>query len=148
VVCLDRRQRKLLDEAGVQEKFGVRPTSMPDWLALVGDTSDGYPGIPRWGEKSAATVLARYGRLEAIPEYERQWEVAVRGAAALGASLRAHRAEAALYRVLATLREDAPLPESLDDLRWQGGRRDALEALCARIGETEVAARMPLWRRA
>jgi 5'-3' exonuclease len=131
----------------VQEKFGVRPTSMPDWLALVGDTSDGYPGIPRWGEKSAAAVLARYRRLEAIPEYERQWEVAVRGAAALGASLRAHRAEAALYRVLATLREDAPLPESLDDLRWQGGRRDALEALCARIGETEVAARMPLWRR-
>lgn len=147
VVCLDRRQRKLLDEAGVQEKFGVRPTSMPDWLALVGDTSDGYPGIPRWGEKSAAAVLSRYRRLEAIPEYERQWEVAVRGAAALGASLRAHRQEAALYRVLATLREDAPLPESLDDLRWQGGRRDALEALCARIGETEVAARMPLWRR-
>jgi 5'-3' exonuclease len=146
VVCLDRRQRKLLDEAGVQEKFGVLPTSMPDWLALVGDTSDGYPGIPRWGEKSAATVLARYRRLDAIPEYERQWEVAVRGAAALGASLRAHRAEAALYRVLATLREDAPLPESLDDLRWQGGRREALEALCARIGETEVAARMPLWR--
>jgi 5'-3' exonuclease len=148
VVCLDRRQRKLLDEAGVQEKFGVLPTSMPDWLALVGDTSDGYPGIPRWGEKSAAAILARYRRLEAIPEYERQWEVAVRGAAALGASLRAHRAEAALYRVLATLREDAPLPESLDDLRWQGGRRDELEALCARIGETEVAARMPLWRRA
>jgi 5'-3' exonuclease len=148
VVCLDRRQRKLLDEAGVQEKFGVRPASMPDWLALVGDTSDGYPGIPRWGEKSAAAVLSYYRRLEAIPEYERQWEVAVRGAAALGASLRAHRAEAALYRVLATLREDAPLPESLDDLRWQGGRRDALEALCARIGETEVVARMPLWRRA
>jgi len=146
VVCLDRRQRKLLDEAGVRQKFGVLPTSMPDWLALVGDTSDGYPGVPRWGEKSAAAVLSRYRRLEAIPEYEREWEVAVRGAAALGASLRAHRAEAALYRVLATLREDAPLPESLGDLRWEGGRRDELEAVCAQIGEAEVVSRMPLWR--
>jgi 5'-3' exonuclease len=146
VVCLDRRQRRMLDEAGVREKFGVLPTSMPDWLALVGDSADGYPGIPRWGEKSAAAVLARYRRLEAIPEYERQWEVAVRGAAALGASLRAHRQEAALFRVLATLREDAPLPESLDDLRWQGARREPLQELCARIGEEEVVPRMPLWR--
>ena len=146
VICLDRRQRKVLDEEGVRGKFGVWPTSIPDWLALVGDTSDGYPGIPRWGEKSAAAVLAHYRRLEAIPEYERQWEVAVRGAAALGASLREHRKEAALFRVLATLREDAPLAESLDDLRWQGGRRDALEALCVRIGEDEVVPRMPLWR--
>jgi 5'-3' exonuclease len=146
VVCLDRRQRKLLDEAGVKAKFGVRPASMPDWLALVGDSADGYPGVPRWGEKSAAAILARYRRLEEIPEYERQWEVEVRGAAALGASLRAHREQAALYRVLATLREDAPLPESLGDLRWQGGRRDELEAVCARIGEAEVVARMPLWR--
>ncbi|HVR71838.1 MAG TPA: 5'-3' exonuclease H3TH domain-containing protein [Vicinamibacteria bacterium] len=146
VVCLDRRQRKMLDEAGVREKFGVLPNSMPDWLALVGDSADGYPGIPRWGEKSAAAVLARYGRLEAIPEYERQWEVAVRGAAALGASLRAHRQEAALFRVLATLREDAPLPEALEDLAWRGGRRDELQALCARIGEEEVVPRMPRWR--
>ena len=146
VVCLDRRQRKVLDEAGVQAKFGVLPTSIPDWLALVGDSADGYPGIPRWGEKSAAAVLACYRRLEAIPAYEREWEVAVRGAAALGASLREHRQEAALFRVLATLREDAPLPESLDDLRWQGGRRDELQAVCARIGEDEVIPRMPLWR--
>jgi 5'-3' exonuclease len=146
VVCLDRRQRKLLDEAGVREKFGVLPTSMPDWLALVGDTADGYPGIPRWGEKSAAAVLARYRRLEAIPEYERQWDVAVRGAAALGASLRAHRQEAALFRVLATLREDAPLPESLHDLRWQGACLEPLQELCARIGEEEVVPRMPVWR--
>jgi len=146
VVCLDRRQRKLMDEAGVREKFGVLPASLPDWLALVGDSADGYPGVPRWGAKSASTVLARYARLEGIPEYEREWDVAVRGAAALGASLRAHRAEAALFRVLATLREDAPLPESLDDLRWQGGRRHELEDVCARIGETEVVARMPLWR--
>jgi 5'-3' exonuclease len=146
VVCLDRRQRKLLDEAGVRAKFGVRPDSMPDWLALVGDTADGYPGVPRWGEKSAAAVLSVYRRLEKIPEYERQWEVEVRGAAALGASLREHRDAAALYRVLATLRRDAPLPEDLGDLRWQGARRDELTALCARIGEDEVVPRMPLWR--
>jgi 5'-3' exonuclease len=146
VVCLDRRQRKLLDEAGVRAKFGVRPDSMPDWLALVGDTADGYPGVPRWGGKSAAAVLSVYRRLERIPEYERQWEVEVRGAAALGASLREHRDAAALYRVLATLRRDAPLPEDLGDLRWQGARRDELTALCARIGEDEVVPRMPRWR--
>jgi 5'-3' exonuclease len=146
VVCLDRRQRKLLDEAGVRAKFGVLPDSMPDWLALVGDTADGYPGVPRWGEKSAAAVLSVYRRLEKIPEYERQWEVEVRGAAALGASLREHRDAAALYRVLATLRRDAPLPEDLGDLRWQGARRDELTALCARIGEDEVVPRMPRWR--
>jgi 5'-3' exonuclease len=146
VVCLDRRQRRILDEGGVRAKFGVLPESMPDWLALVGDTADGYPGVPRWGEKSAAAVLAVYRRLEQIPEWERQWEVEVRGAAALGASLREHRAQATLYRVLATLRTDAPIEETLDDLRWQGARRDALSTLCARIGEDEVVPRMPLWR--
>jgi 5'-3' exonuclease len=146
VVCLDRRQRKLMDEAGVREKFGVSPSSLPDWLALVGDSADGYPGVPRWGAKSAGAVLARYARLEGIPEYEREWDVVVRGAAALGASLRAHREEAALYRRLATLRIDAELPESLEDLRWGGARRDELEEICRLIGETEVAPRMPAWR--
>jgi len=146
VVCLDRRQRKLMDEAGVREKFGVLPASLPDWLALVGDSADGYPGVPRWGAKSASTVLARYARLEGIPEYEREWDVAVRGAAALGASLRAHRTEAALFRRLATLRTDAELPESLEDLRWCGARRDELQEICRWIGEMEVASRMPAWR--
>ena len=146
VVCLDRRQRKLLDEAGVREKFGVAPGSLPDWLALVGDSADGYPGVPRWGAKSASAVLGRYGRLEAIPPFEREWEVSVRGAAALGESLRAHRAEAALYRRLATLRTDADLPESLDDLRWRGARRGELEDVCHLIREAEVVARMPAWR--
>jgi len=146
VVCLDRRQRKLMDEAGVREKFGVLPASLPDWLALVGDSADGYPGVPRWGAKSASTVLARYARLEGIPEYEREWDVAVRGAAALGASLRAHRTEAALFRRLATLRTDAELPESLEDLRWRGARRDELGEICRLIGETGVAPRMPAWR--
>jgi 5'-3' exonuclease len=148
IVCLDRRQRKLMDEAGVWEKFGVAPTSLPDWLALVGDSADGYPGVPRWGAKSASAVLARYSRLEGIPELEREWDVTVRGAAALGASLRAHRAEAALFRRLATLRTDANLPESLDELRWLGARRDELEEVCRLIGETEVVPRMPAWRTA
>jgi len=146
VVCLDRRQRKLLDEAGVREKFGVAPGSLPDWLALVGDSADGYPGVPRWGAKSASAVLGRYGRLEAIPPFEREWEVSVRGAAALGESLRAHQAEAALYRRLATLRTDADLPESLDDLRWRGARRGELEDVCHLIREAEVVSRMPAWR--
>jgi 5'-3' exonuclease len=86
VVCLDRRQRKLLDEAGVREKFGVAPRSIPDWLALVGDSADGYPGLPRWGAKSASAVLGRYLCLEGIPQFEREWDVPVRGAAALGPS--------------------------------------------------------------
>jgi 5'-3' exonuclease len=146
VVCLDRRQGKLMDEAGVREKFGVAPTSMPDWLALVGDSADGYPGVPRWGAKSASAVLARYGRLEAIPESERDWDVDVRGAAALGASLREHRADAELFRRLATLRTDAPLPETLEDLRWRGARRAELEEVCRIVGETEVVPRMPMWR--
>jgi 5'-3' exonuclease len=146
VVCLDRRRQLLLDEAGVKAKFGVLPESIPDWLALVGDNADGYPGLPRWGAKTAAALLAAYRRLEDIPDYERQWEVAVRGAPALGQTLRTGRADALLYRRLARLRTDVPLPETLDQLRWRGARRAELEALCAVIGETEVVPRMPLWR--
>src|SRR5262245_24655925 len=117
VVCLDRMRGKVLDEDGVRAKFGVDPASMPDWLALVGDTADGYPGIPRWGAKSAAAVLAEYERLERIPDDAAAWTVKVRGAAALAQSLAERRAEALLYRQLATLREDAPLAETLDGLR-------------------------------
>ena len=146
VVLLDRRRRSLLDETAVQAKFGVLPDSIPDWLALVGDSADGYPGLPRWGARSAAAVLAHYRRLHEIPDYEREWAVTVRGAAGLGRSLRERRADALLYRHLATLRVDVPLAETLDDLRWRGSRRGALEAVCAEIGEPEIAARMPLWR--
>jgi 5'-3' exonuclease len=117
VVTYDRLRRKGLDEEGVKGKFGVLPRSIPDWLALVGDDADGIPGLPRWGARSAATVLARYGRLEAIPDHETEWEVEVRGAGALAASLRAGREEALLYRTLATLRTDVPLAEDLDALR-------------------------------
>jgi 5'-3' exonuclease len=133
IVCLDRRRRTILDEPGVRQKFGVGPASIPDWLALVGDTADGIPGIPRWGERSAGTVLARYERLEAIPRDAGDWEVAVRGAAALAESLDRERDNALLYRTLATLRTDVPLAADLESLRWRGVDRDQLAALCREI---------------
>jgi 5'-3' exonuclease len=147
VVCLDRMRGKTLDDDGVRAKFGVGPESIPDWLALVGDSADGFPGIPRWGAKSASAVLAAYERVERIPDDAAAWSVPVRGAAALAESLRTRRAEAALYRRLATLRDDVPLAESLTDLRWRGPARAAraavasleLENLLARA--TEIAAR-------
>ncbi|HEX5048204.1 MAG TPA: 5'-3' exonuclease H3TH domain-containing protein [Gammaproteobacteria bacterium] len=120
VVCLDRMRGKTFDVDGVRGKFGVAPESIPDWLALVGDAADGYPGIPRWGAKSASGVLAEYRRLEDVPDDAAAWTVKVRGAAALAESLSAHRADALLYRRLATLREDAPLAETLADLKWRG----------------------------
>jgi 5'-3' exonuclease len=141
VVCLDRLRRKLLDEAGVSAKFGVPPASIPDWLALVGDSADGYPGIPRWGAKSAAAVLARYKHVEAIPDDAARWDVGVRGAAALAASLRERREEAALYKVLATLRTDVPLAEELGGLRWRGADAERLKAFCEEIGDADLLAR-------
>jgi 5'-3' exonuclease len=146
VVTLDRLRRTVSDEAAVRAKYGIEPRSIPDWLALVGDTADGYPGLPRWGEKSASAVLGRYVRLEAIPDDHRDWECDVRGAMALAASIREQRQDAMLYRTLATLRTDVPLTETLDDLRWRGGRRDVLVPLAAEIGEPDLAQRMPLWR--
>ena len=146
VVCFDRRQQKLLDHMGVVTKFGVPPESIPDYLALVGDTSDGYPGIARWGAKSAAALLARYEHVEKIPDDSGHWDVTVRGASALAGSLRGSRADAVLFKRLATLRTDAPLPETLDDLRWRGARREELLALCAEIGETDLPTRIGRWR--
>jgi 5'-3' exonuclease len=146
IVCLDRLRRRILDEAGVIEKFGVPPASIPDWLALVGDSADGYPGVPRWGSKSAGAILAAYGHLEAIPDRESEWRVSVRGAAALAASLREHREEANLYRRLATLRIDVPLTEQLDDLRWRGARRDQLTALCRDMEDDGFLERVSIWR--
>ena len=146
IVCFDRMRRKMIDEAAVVAKFGVPPVSIADWLALVGDSADGYPGVPRWGAKSAAAVLKHYGHLEAIPSSERQWSVNVRGAAALAASLREHRDAAYLYRRLATLRTDAPLTETLDDLRWQGARLRELKDLCRELGNDDIIGRVPLWR--
>ena len=129
IALLDRKRKVRLDEPGVVAKFGVPPSSIPDWLALVGDDADGIPGIERWGEKSAATVLAHYRHIEAIPDDAQQWQVKVRGADALAQSLASHRADALLYRRLATLRTDVPLQEDLDDLRWHGPRRHDLAEL-------------------
>ena len=146
VVAFDRLRRKMLDEDGVRLKFGVPPSSIPDWLALVGDNADGYPGVPRWGAKSAAAVLAVYGHIDAIPDEARAWRVDVRGAASLAESLREHRQDAYLYRRLAVLRSDVPLAEDLADLRWRGARREDLTALCAEIGDDALLDRITSWR--
>jgi 5'-3' exonuclease len=145
VVAFDRLRRRVLDEPGVVAKFGVPPSSIADWLALVGDSADGYPGVPRWGAKSAAAVLAAYAHIDTIPDDARWWRVPVRGAAALAESLRAHRKEAALYRELATLRTDVPLGEEIEDLRWRGARREELTALCKEIGDEAFLERITLW---
>ncbi len=122
VVQLDRRTRELRDEAAVRQRFGVPPASIPDWLALVGDSADGYPGLPGWGARSAATVLARYGHLEHIPRRAAEWDVSVRGALRLAVTLDERRELAELFRVLATLREDAAIGVDVDGLRWTGPR--------------------------
>jgi 5'-3' exonuclease len=120
VVQLDRRTRTVRDEAGVIARFGVPPASIPDYLALVGDTADGYPGLEGWGEKSAAAVLARFGRLEDIPEDWRTWKVNAARPAALAATLARDRDRARLFRTLATLRTDVPLFDDVEALRWHG----------------------------
>jgi 5'-3' exonuclease len=122
VVQLDRRTRELRRESGVQQKFGVLPASIPDWLALVGDSADGFPGLPGWGARSAATVLARYQHLEQIPRAAAQWDVSIRGAARLAATLGEQWERALLFRRLATLRPDAPIGVDVDGLRWTGPR--------------------------
>jgi 5'-3' exonuclease len=131
VVQMDRRRGTIADHDAVVAKFGVPPASIPDWLALVGDTADGFPGLPRWGAKSAATVLAHYGHLEAIPDDPADWEVAVRGAASLAAVLADGRDDALLFRTLATLVRDAPTSASVDDLEWRGPADDLEEVLGA-----------------
>ena len=120
IVQLNRRTRELRDEAGVVKKFGVPPASIPDYLALVGDASDGYPGLRGWGPKSSAAVLARFGHLESIPEDGKAWGVNVANAGGLALTLARERDHAYLFRDLATLRTDIPLFDSVDELQWQG----------------------------
>jgi 5'-3' exonuclease len=143
VVMLDRMNNRIMDERGVIDRWGVPPASIPDYLALVGDSADGIPGIPRWGAKSAAQILAAYGTLEAIPPDETAWSVSIRSAKQLAGNLRKMSSECALYKTLATLRTDVPLPQSLDDLLWRGAHRNELTALCDRLGEKEIVARVP-----
>jgi 5'-3' exonuclease len=137
VVQLDRRAGTVRDAAGVVLKFGVPPASIPDYLALTGDTADGYPGLPGWGAKSASTVLARYGHLEQIPARAAEWDVHVRAAAKLAATLDEYRAQAMLFRQIATLRTDAPAFDSVDALRWTGPR-PAFEHVAARLGSASL----------
>jgi 5'-3' exonuclease len=146
VIQYDRRRREFMDADGVRAKFGVAPASIPDYLALVGDSSDGYPGVPGWGKLSAATVLTRYPHLEEIPDSVARWDVAVRGAATLAASLRDHRQLALLFRELATLSLDAPVPQALGDLRWQGASRSAFFEMAARLGQPGLVDRIHRWR--
>jgi len=138
VVCFDRMRRRLLDAAGVVARLGIPPPSIPDWLGLVGDDADGIPGIPGWGAKSSSLVLSRFGRIEAIPDDPARWGVPVRGAATLARALAERRQEAALYKLLATLREDVPLVEQVSDLEWRGVRRAELTALCNELGDAEL----------
>jgi 5'-3' exonuclease len=140
IVQVDRRREAVYDRAAVVAKFGVEPASIPDWLALVGDTADGIPGLPGWGAKSSAAVLARYGHLEDIPDDPDDWDVAVRGAAKLGAALAGARDDALLYRHLATLDLTAPVMADVEDLRWTGPA-DHLEALCAHLDAPRAAER-------
>ncbi|HMH50682.1 MAG TPA: 5'-3' exonuclease H3TH domain-containing protein [Candidatus Acidoferrum sp.] len=124
IVQLDRRTKELRNESGVRQKFGVSPVSIPDWLALVGDSADGFPGLPGWGAKSAAAVLARYQHLEGIPKLAMEWDVSVRGALRLATRLSEQHEQALLFRRLATLRPDAPIAADVDALRWTGPRPD------------------------
>jgi 5'-3' exonuclease len=151
VVLLDRRRRITYDEPAVKVKWGVPPSAIPDWLALVGDSSDGYPGLPGWGAKSAAAVLARYGSLEAIPAKASAWDVpSLRGGVALAATLRERWDEVMLYRSLARLRtadDGVDIPQrSVGELEWHGVPRAEWEALCDRLGLPQYASRPHRWR--
>lgn len=141
VVSWDRMRDRTYDEAGVREKLGIAPPSVPDYLALVGDTADGIPGVPRWGARSAAVVLGRYEHLEAIPRDPSQWDVTVRGAASLVRELQQREEEVLLYRRLATLRRDVPQAEDLAALGWTGPQLPGFEALCRELGAERLLTR-------
>ena len=144
VVGLDRRKGEIMDEAGVVEKFGVPPAAIPDYLALVGDSADGIPGIPRWGARTTASVLTRYRSIDDIPLDSNDWDLKVRGAAALAAGLQDRMDDALLYRRLATLRLDVELPETdPDQLRWLGVRQPDLAEFCYSLGLESLLNRLP-----
>ena len=147
IVLRDRIRRVTYDESGIITKFGVAPESIPDYLALVGDSSDGFPGLPGWGAKSAAVVLARWMHLESIPSSALDWDLPVRNASRLAATLVQQRANAILYRRLATLNRDADIGvvNVLDDLEWRGVPRDRFVALCDELGFDTVRERIHRW---
>jgi len=145
VVQVDRIRKKEIDEDGVRAARGVSPASIPDLLGLMGDDADGIPGLPGFGAKSAATLLARYGTIEAIPTSAAAWDVKVTGAPRLSSTLEANREAALLYKRLATLACDVPLAESLDDLAFRGVPRTAYEGLCVALALTDLRTRPARW---
>lgn len=146
IVGFNRRESAFIDADGVRAKFGVSPESIPDYLALVGDTADGIPGLPGWGAKSSSTLLAEYGHLDQIPTSETDWDVKVRSATKLAATLAENLDAALLYRDLATLRTTADIPESLDDLAWKGAHREDFLALCDELGFNNLKNRPSAWQ--
>jgi 5'-3' exonuclease len=147
VVLQDRMRKVTYDEDGVIAKFGVPPPTIPDYLALVGDSADGYPGLPGWGSKSAAAVLAHYGSIDAVPARASEWEVPVRSAPRLAAALTQQRADALLFRRLAVLRTDSPITETLADLEWRGARPE-FGGLCEELGLNRVRQLVHRWQEA
>jgi 5'-3' exonuclease len=145
VVLVARHQEKVIDEATFVKERGFSPRAVPDFLGLVGDTADGIPGIPGWGEKGTAAVLGRYGTLEQIPRNFFDWDKKLRGAEKLCGALCAEEKEAALYKKLATLVTDVPLKETLEDLRWKGVPRAKFEAFCDRMDSPTLKARPMRW---
>jgi 5'-3' exonuclease len=145
IVTYNRREQKVFDEEAVVEKFGIHPESIPDYLALVGDTADGVPGLPGWGSKSASAVLARFPRLELIPPDSADWGVAVRGAPKLAATLVEGRELAHLYRELTTLRLDAPIEDELADLEWKGVPEERFRSFCAAMAFDADAINVHRW---
>lgn len=145
IVQVDRMRRKVITEASQFKDKGLKPQQVPDFLGLVGDTADGIPGLDGWGEKSTAAVLGMYAHIEDIPHDAATWKVAVRGAAKLAASLAAGRTDALLYRKLATLRDDVPLTESLDDLEFRGVPRSSFLKWCDAMGSESMKTRPSRW---
>ena len=145
IVCWDRRREIIIDEAGVIEKFGVKPESIPDYLALVGDAADGYPGIQGWGAKSTSTVLAKFKHIESIPRDPKKLPLGLGRATTLVENLGQNYEDALLFRELSTLREDVPLKENLKDLEWQGAY-PRLKKLCHEMGDERIPERIPRWR--
>lgn len=146
VICWDRRREILLDEKGVIEKFGVKPESIPDYLALVGDSADGYPGIKGWGEKSTASILAKYKHIEFIPKDPKKIPLSLGRATTLLENLQANYKDALLFRELSTLRQDVPLKESLKDLEWKGAT-EKFKRVCVELREGRIVERVKKWKK-
>jgi 5'-3' exonuclease len=145
VVCWDRRREIVLDEQGVIEKFGVSPESIPDYLALVGDSADGYPGIKGWGAASTSAVLSRFKHIESIPSDPKQLGLGIGRATTLLGNLKKNYNDALLFRELSTLRRDVPIKETLNDLQWQGAY-PRLKKLCHELGDERIPERVSRWR--